>query len=64
MDQIDNKEIKKTNAKSGLEFAMEAQEGLADVGIVRFGKNDKTVRNLLIEKMLERWEAKEKEEGS
>lgn len=63
IDQIDNREIKKTKEKCGLEFAMEAQQGLPDIGIVRFGKNDKTVRNLLIEKMLDRWEAKEKEEG-
>jgi phosphate starvation-inducible protein PhoH len=63
IDQIDNKDIKKSKEKCGLEFAMEAQEGLYDVGVIRFGKNDKTVRNLLIEKMLERWEAKEKEEG-
>lgn len=56
IDQIDNKSIKKQNDKCGLEYAMDRLESLEDIGIVKFDKTDKTVRNPIIDKILNKWD--------
>lgn len=54
LDQIDNKEIKKSQSECGLKYAMEKLEGLNEVGIINFTKED-TVRNPIISKILDCW---------
>lgn len=52
--QLDRKDIRNSKKKCGLDYAIEKLDGLEDVGIIHFGKED-IVRHPLIGKIMDRW---------
>lgn len=52
--QLDRKDIRNSKQKCGLDYAIEKLDGLEDVGIIHFGKED-IVRHPLISKIMDRW---------
>lgn len=55
LEQIDNKELKKSNVVCGLKHAVERLKDVDGVGVVEFNK-DEIVRNPIITKILDVWE--------
>lgn len=54
LEQLDRKDIKKSNNMCGLEYAMEKLKDMEEVSIVEFGNED-IVRNPIITKIIENW---------
>lgn len=56
-EQLDRKDIKKSNLKCGLMYAVEHLKNMEEVGIVEFTNKD-IVRNPLISKIIDNWKEK------
>ena len=54
LEQLDRKDIKKSNNMCGLEYAMKKLKDMEEVSIVEFGNED-IVRNPIITKIIENW---------
>lgn len=54
LDQIDNKDIKKSKNECGLKYAINTLNDMDEIGVMEFTKND-IVRNPIITKILDKW---------
>lgn len=55
ISQIDDKEIKRGKKECGLQYAIEKLNGLDNIGVVEFGRED-IVRNPIISTILDNWD--------
>lgn len=54
LEQLDRKDIKKSNTACGLEYALEKLKDMDEVASVEFDTND-IVRNPIITKIIDNW---------